>query len=398
MDFTPIIPTNLDGTIDEQLLIKAEKICTQSAMLVGTYNVNIINELKILFRKVNSYYSNKIESEGTHPIDIEKAMRKDYSTDEKSKKLQLLSLAHIKTQNFVEEYCSNSNNNPYSKEFILNIHKEFYSQKGLESFLQIKSNDTYIKMIPGKFRQQNVSIGNHISPTFDELNSVMDRYNNFYTQNKNLTQALKLIYALSSHHRLVWIHPFLDGNGRTSRLALDGCLVNMNLTGYGLWNISRGLARKSEEYKYNLALADTPRLNDLDGRGSLSTKEFKKYVYFMLDIALDQVLYMKENLQLSTLGSRIESYVLFSQQGMYKTTPLPKHSNTLFKELLIAGELARGDVKNIIGTKDRVASALIKNLIDMEYLKSDTPRGKIRINFNAHFATHLFPELIPNYS
>ena len=93
MDFTSIIPTNLDGTIDEQLLIKAEKICTQSAMLVGTYNDNIINELKILFRKVNSYYSNKIESEGTHPIDIEKAMRKDYSTDEQSKKLQLLSLA-----------------------------------------------------------------------------------------------------------------------------------------------------------------------------------------------------------------------------------------------------------------------------------------------------------------
>jgi len=57
----------------------------------------------------------------------------------------------------------------------------------------------------------------------------------------------------------------------------------------------------------------------------------------------------------------------------------------------------RGDVKNIIGTKDRIASSLIKDLIDMDYLKSDTPRGKIRINFNAHFATQLFPELIPSY-
>jgi len=398
MDFTPIIPTELNGNVDQQLLIKAERVCTQSAMLIGTYNINIINELKVLLRKVNSYYSNKIESEGTHPIDIEKAMRKDYSTDEKSKNLQLLSLAHIQTQNFVEKYCLNTNNSPYSKEFILDIHKEFYSQNGLESFLEIKSNDTFIKMIPGEFRQQNVSIGNHISPAFNDLNINMDRYSNFYKPNKNYTQALKLIYALSSHHRLVWIHPFLDGNGRTSRLALDGCLVNMNLDGYGLWNISRGLARDSEKYKYNLALADTPRLNDLDGRGALSTKELKKYVNFMLDTALDQVLYMKENLQLSTLSSRIESYVLFSQQGMYKTAPLPKHSNILFKELLVSGELSRGDIKNIIGTKDRVASSLIKDLIDIDYLKSDTPRGKIRINFNAHFATQLFPELIPSYS
>ena len=49
-------------------------ICTKSAMLVGTHNIHIINGIEDLLRKVNSYYSNKIESEGTHPIDIEKAI------------------------------------------------------------------------------------------------------------------------------------------------------------------------------------------------------------------------------------------------------------------------------------------------------------------------------------
>ena len=72
MDFTPIIPQELNGNIDNELLIKAEQICTKSAKMVGNYNIKVINEIKDLLRMVNSYYSNKIESEGTHPVNIEK--------------------------------------------------------------------------------------------------------------------------------------------------------------------------------------------------------------------------------------------------------------------------------------------------------------------------------------
>ncbi|MBT5491012.1 Fic family protein [bacterium] len=395
MDFTPIIPTQLNGIVDQELLVLAEEVCTKSAMLVGTHNIHVINGIQDLLRKVNSYYSNKIESEGTHPIDIDKAMRQEYSQDKKAKNLQLLSLAHISTQRFVEEYCSSNLNNPYSKEFILKIHSEFYNHKGMESFLNISNDDKTITMIAGELRDTDVTIGNHIAPSFLELNSIIEKYECLYKIPNFTTQALKLIYAISSHHRLVWIHPFLDGNGRVSRLALDGVIINMNLTGYGLWNISRGLARDSEKYKYNLALADMPRQGDLDGRGALSTKELTRYVKFMLEVALDQVEFMKENLNLSTLSGRIDNYILNSQQGMYDTQPLPKHTKELFKELLVYGELPRGKVQYIIGTKDRVASSLIKTLVDMDFLESNTPRGNIRIKFNSHFATHIFPQIVP---
>ena len=170
----------------------------------------------------------------------------------------------------------------------------------------------------------------------------------------------------------------------------------MNLQGYGLWNISRGLARNSDKYKLNLAYADTKRLSDLDGRGALSTKEPKKYVNFMLDVALDQVEYMQEQLDLSTLSSRIENYVELSHKGMWRSRePLPKYSNILLKELLVLGEMPRGDVSKLIGKKTTVSSTFINKLIKMNYLKSDGPRGKIRIKFNAHFAMRLFPELMP---
>ena len=60
--------------------------------------------IKELLRKVNSYYSNQIESEGTHPIDIDKATRQEFSSDSKEKQLQQLSLVHIEVQKYVESY------------------------------------------------------------------------------------------------------------------------------------------------------------------------------------------------------------------------------------------------------------------------------------------------------
>lgn len=81
---------------------------------------------------------------------------------------------------------------------------------------------------------------------------------------------------------------------------------------------------------------------------------------------------------------------------MYRIDPLPKHTDRLLKELLIKGTIKRGEVEKIIGTKQTVASTLVKDLIQRDYIQSDTPRGDIRIKFNAHFAMKIFPELIPD--
>jgi Fic family protein len=85
--------------------------------------------------------------------------------------------------------------------------------------------------------------------------------------------------AIASHHRLMWIHPFLDGNGRVARLYTDACFCRLPLPGYGLWNVSRGLARRRDEYMAALTSADAPRRNDYDGRGSLSNDELARFCY-----------------------------------------------------------------------------------------------------------------------
>lgn len=103
MYITPVIPLENGTSIDIDLVKKAEFVVIEGAKLTGGHNNQFIDEIKDLLRITNSYYSNRIESEGTHPIDIEKAMKKDFSEDTKKKNLQELSLVHIEVQQLLEQ-------------------------------------------------------------------------------------------------------------------------------------------------------------------------------------------------------------------------------------------------------------------------------------------------------
>ena len=91
-----------------------------------------------------------------------------------------------------------------------------------------------------------------------------------------------IIAAAAAHHRLAWIHPFLDGNGRVIRLISYATLLDTLDTG-GIWSIARGLARNVDAYAH-LANCDLPRRNDLDGRGNLSEEALAEFTRFFLDI------------------------------------------------------------------------------------------------------------------
>ncbi len=398
MTFTPPLPTT-NGVTPYELIALAEQVWINSAKLTSTYSPALLGSIRELLRKVNSYYSNRIESEGTHPIDIERAMKKDFDSDEKKRNLQQLSLVYIEVQKHIEALCQRDDFKPFSKDFILSVHKEFYSKDEMQAFCIVPKNAEWTEstlMIAGEMRGEEVAIREHIAPLATELDSLFVSYENFYNKDlSKIPQAQKLIYAIVAHHRLTWIHPFLDGNGRTSRLVLDGSICHIGLEGYGLWNISRGLARDATGYKKYLSYADQKRQGDRDGRGQLSLKGLELYVKFMLETALDQINFMNNVLQLNTLSSRITQYVELSRKGMYSIEALPKYSEYLLKELLIRGELPRGEVKNIISAGDTTARNLTKKLLELEYIESDSPKGYVRLKFNSYFASKIFPDLIP---
>jgi Fic family protein len=69
----------------------------------------------------------------------------------------------------------------------------------------------------GRFRQEPIYVGDHIPPHFQEVPDLMDRFISFIHENWYIYTATELAaYAL---WRLNWIHPFIEGNGRTARAA-----------------------------------------------------------------------------------------------------------------------------------------------------------------------------------
>ena len=396
MDFTPIAPTNTRGELDRALLEKAEKLLVESAKLTGSHTPQILQAVKDLLYTVNSYYSNKIESEGTHIVDIERAMRHEYASDSKEKRLQLLSLAHIAVQKEIEEHFKKEEGaSPFSKEWILGVHKSFYSKEGMDDFLQLSHGNLKETLIPGVLRSRLVKVGQHTAPDAETLDTLMNTFDHLYGKTVQARAAARVVYMMASHHRLMWIHPFLDGNGRTARLTLDGAFVSMGMQGYGLWNLSRGLARNSDTYKRLLAHADMPQQGQYDGRGALSSRALGEFVDFMLDTALDQVEYMNKNLKLDVLTKRLDRYVLRVNDGLMDMDPLPKHTDKLFRHLLLVGECTRGVVVDVTGVKERTASRMIAELLKRGYLESDSRVAPIRLKIDASMASYLFPSLVP---
>ncbi len=398
MYITPVIPSTTEIKLDNLIVKKAEHLVIESAKLTGGHNGHFINAIKDLLRITNSYYSNMIESEGTHPIDIEKAMKKEFSKDERKKDLQKLSLVHIEIQEYLEKkIVEDSDKKLYSLDTILDIHKQFYSKKEMKYALNIKYKDLEVDMSAGILRAGNVKVGVHLPPSYDEMITCFNEFETLYNECRHSSQTIKLIYALCSHHRLVYIHPFYDGNGRISRLFLDYLMYRINIEGYGLWNISRGLARNKDLYNKNLSLADEPYIEGYqDGRGNLSLKALNSFLDFMLDTAIDQVEYMSNVIRIDLISSKITNYVEFSQKGMfYEVDPLPKYSEKIFQALLLQGQIARNSVKDILGVSKPTAIKIVRELEERNYINSLEPKGPIRIKLNSHFASYLIPELFP---
>ena len=82
-----------------------------------------------LLRGANSYYSNRIEGQHTHPQDIERALRKDFDKAPDKARLQRLAIAHIDTQKEMESWlAADSSPSVYAPAFIARLHESFYGK------------------------------------------------------------------------------------------------------------------------------------------------------------------------------------------------------------------------------------------------------------------------------
>lgn len=388
--FEPLFPQE---RLMAPLLEKASDLIRESASLGASAAPAAAHQLRGLLRSMNSYYTNRIEGEHTRPADIERALRKDFSGEADVARRQRLAVSHIQTEMECERRIQEL------QAAGENVVPWLYSTPALEwMHLQLFGNLTPQDLTlmdgsllqPGQLRTRGVAVGIHEAPTAEAVPAFLNRWAEVYAGSRRGEASVVALAA--AHHRLAWVHPFLDGNGRVARLQTHLALHAQGLTN-GLWSPLRGFARTEDKYKALLRAADEHRRSDLDGRGNLTEAGLIDWINYTLDTCTDQVRFMRKLLDVGAMYDRILAALIFEESqrtGVRKEAALALHY--LFST---NSELGRAAFKQMTGLGERVATTLISALLKNGYLASDSPYGALRFAIPRSALRFYFPELWP---
>lgn len=194
----------------------------------------------------------------------------------------------------------------------------------------------------GRYRNANIIIGGakHTPPDALQVPHQMRALISWLKSQKEKIHILELAALL--HHKLVHIHPFFDGNGRTARLSMNLLLMQ---AGYPLVIIL-----KNDRKKY---------YNVLDKADSGKYEPLVKFIAQSVERSLD--IYLRT---LTPVSIKQEKFV--SLTAVSKTTPFSaKYLNLLVRQ----GKLeAYKEGRDWLTTKEAV----------LRYLKHRTRQRKIR--------------------
>ncbi len=377
--FEPLLPQKRLG----ELVEATADIVERSHRLQAAVSPAARDALREVVRSMNSYYSNSIEGQGTHPLNIERALRDDFSAKPEIAQRQRIALAHIQAESELEQQNATAAV-ALGSGFLMQAHAAMYKRLS-EADRSIAGGHV---AEPGKIRDKDVTVGRHQPPTASSLPLFLKRMDEVYGRLQGLDAMLYTIAA--AHHRAAWVHPFLDGNGRAMRLQTH-CALHP-LSG-GLWSVNRGLARKRDKYYELLSNADMPRHGDLDGRGNLSEKMLWAWCRFFIELCSDQVSFMAQMLDLDRMKERIRGLVIvrshMADRDYREEAVLP------LQHVLLAGPVSRGEFAQMTGLGERTARKLISCLVADGLLVSDTPRGNVRLGLPLDALNHLLPNLYP---
>ena len=348
-----IEPCQLES-IPDQLADLVADLVGRATRLDGRLHPATAASLADLLRLTNCYYSNLIEGHVTRPRDIERALAEDLDADRRRRDLQREAAAHVRVQRAIDErFARGVLGESASVDTVVWIHREFYHDAA-ESMLTVeRPGGVNLRMEPGAFRsrpEQDNVVGRHQPPSSEAVLSFMDYFERRFAL-QPMGAAARILAIPIAHHRFNYIHPFPDGNGRTSRLMSHAMALQAGIGAHGLWSVSRGLARGlpgRPSYQEMMDHADTSRAGDLDGRGNLSLRALGEFARWFCEVMLDQVAFMTSMLEINGLHERVEKYVL-GDLGLSNV------ESAIAKDVLVRGEVARGEAARITGLSERAA-------------------------------------------
>jgi Fic family protein len=98
--------------------------------------------------------------------------------------------------------------------------KELLSIKNAQMEAQTDQEAESHIILPNRYRDRLVQIGSYICPDSHEISGLVSQL--FFNMNQIEDPIIKAIYF---HHELIRIHPFIDGNGRTTGIAKNWILM-----------------------------------------------------------------------------------------------------------------------------------------------------------------------------
>ena len=218
--------------------------------------------IKSLKESINlewTYNSNGIEG-NTLTLRETQVVLEGITVGGKSIKEHLEAINHEKAILYLDDIVKDTN--PITEWNIKNIHQ-----------LILKDIDNENA---GRYRKENVSIkgASHIPPDYIKIPELMEKLILTY---KTWNEYHPIIKAALLHGELVKIHPFVDGNGRTSRLLMNLDLMN---SGY-----NPVIIKKESRLKYYEALDKAHTTSNYTDFVKLVTKleveMLKKYLEMM---------------------------------------------------------------------------------------------------------------------
>lgn len=371
LQLEPLLPPGREPELEAL----AEDVARRGLELKRTLHPLTEARIGKLLRSVNSYYSNRIEGEQTLPKDIERALQKRFSDDPAQARLQRLAVAHIEAQEEMERrLVEEPGLAVFSTAFLADLHRGVIGRLPRHD----RVTDAGDEVAPGYFRRRDVTVGAHEAPDWRAVPALLQRIETVYSAERGL--AGRLIAIACAHHRLAWVHPFRDGNGRVLRLQAQAALLQHGV-GSTLWSVSRGFARDVGAYYARLAGAD-----DLSGQGLAA------FVRHFLETCLDQILFMSKLLDLSTLRARLAGHLVYLAQH---DASIRMEAASALYHVFLAGSLSRGEFKQMTGLPGRSADRAIAALLRRGLLESDTARGAVRIGLPLEALMFYFPQLYP---
>lgn len=198
--------------------------------------VSAVKKLKEQFETEMIYNSNAIEGNSLTLKETYLVINEGLTIKGKPLKDHLEAKSHKEALEYLYSLIENGKNNTVSERFIRSLN-------------QIVMQDIDREWA-GKYRSSAVIIGGaaHKPPEALEVPNLMRNLIRWVGDNKKKTHPVELAAVL--HHKLVYIHPFFDGNGRTSRLAMNIVLMQ---SGFPLVIV---LKNDRKRYYQALSLAD----------------------------------------------------------------------------------------------------------------------------------------------